>query len=140
MAYSNPTNRDSQSKYYAEQIRDGRGDDPARRLHVSVKKATEAGRNEYAYQMMSEPRGLAVIFNYKNFPDKGQRRDGSEADVENLKELCKQLDFEVQVHEDLDKEETHTKLDDVVRNPSIANNRYAVGYHHVTWRRRLYLL
>ncbi len=118
MAYSNPTDTDYISSI-AEQICQTHLDDTVTPLHVSVKKATKVYIDDKwgTYPMLSSPKGLAVIINNENFPKKQYKRHGSQVDVENLKNLCEQLDFIVQIYQDLSAEETLTTLDSVVKDP-----------------------
>ena len=114
MAYSNA---DSTSTI-EEQLRQTHIDGPSSRLQVKVKKAREVKLNEEwgTYPMNSTPRGLAVIFNYDNIPNYNERK-GSQIDVENLQELCKQLGFKVETYQDLNKQDTLDTLDLVGKNP-----------------------
>ncbi len=59
-------------------------------LQVKVKKATEVYFDEEmgTYPLKSSPKGLSVIINYENYPNKSFRRYVSHIDVENLKNLC----------------------------------------------------
>ncbi len=94
-------------------------DHTSRRLEVKVKKAINIHYDEVweTYPMGSLPRGIAVIINYKNFPDRKYNRQGSHVDVVNLTDLCRQLDFDVKTYEDLSAEATLKALDSVVKNP-----------------------
>ncbi len=88
-------------------------DDTTRRFQVQVTRAQRFHVDEEwgTYPMKSKPRGLAVILNSRT------NRDGSDADVQNLKELCEQLGFHVLSYQDLGARETLNTLDEVVKNP-----------------------
>ena len=92
-------------------------------LNVKViqAKAFKSNPEMGTYQMKSNPKGLALIVNYENFPDISCKRNGSEVDVRNLKELCEQLGFVVEIHKDLNKHDTITVLDNSAKNPLICD-------------------
>ncbi|XP_077097337.1 caspase-22 [Siphateles boraxobius] len=52
------------------------------------------------YKMDSYPRGLCVIINNENFKDPKHKRNGSQKDVERLKDLFKYLGFLVEIKKD----------------------------------------
>jgi len=55
-----------------------------------------------AYPMMRQPRGLALVINIENYDnDVQEHRQGSHVDVDNLSQLLEGLQFDVQVHHDL---------------------------------------
>lgn len=54
-----------------------------------------------SYRMSSDPRGLAVIINNKNFTGRMKRREGTDLDAENLYRLFKGLCFDVRLFTDL---------------------------------------
>lgn len=56
-----------------------------------------------SYNMGHKRRGLALIFNHKNFdPRLGLKpRNGTDADRDNLRMTLRQLDFDVKVFNDL---------------------------------------
>lgn len=56
-----------------------------------------------SYNMNHKRRGIAIIFNHKNFdPRLGLKtRNGTDADRDNLKMTLRQLDFDVKVFDDL---------------------------------------
>ncbi len=116
MAYSKPTNRDYFTQI-AEQMK--KYHLARRRLEVNVKKAKKVHLDEKwtTYPMTTSPKGVAVIINNENFPRKQYKRYGSRVDVENLKDLCEQLDFYVEIYQDLSAEATVTTLNDVVNHP-----------------------
>ena len=60
-------------------------------------------RDAEMYNMNHKRRGLAIIFNHKNFdPRLGLKtRNGTDADRDNLRLTLRQLDFEVKVFDDL---------------------------------------
>jgi hypothetical protein len=65
-------------------------------------------RDSETYNMNHKQRGLAIIFNHKTF-DKNLDlgiRNGTDVDRDNLVKTLEELDFEVQVHNDL----TYKKL------------------------------
>ncbi len=65
-------------------------------------------RDSETYNMNHKRRGLAIIFNHKTF-DKNLGlgiRNGTDVDRDNLVKTLEELDFEVQVHNDL----TYKKL------------------------------
>jgi len=55
------------------------------------------------YNMSHKRRGIALIFNHKNFdPRLGLKiRNGTDADRDNLRMTLRQLDFDVKVFDDL---------------------------------------
>ena len=60
-------------------------------------------RDSDTYNMNHKRRGLAIIFNHKKF-DKNLGlgiRNGTDGDRDNLIKTLKQLDFEVQAHNDM---------------------------------------
>ncbi len=62
-----------------------------------------AERDAETYNMNHRRRGLALIFNHKNFePRRGLgTRIGTDVDRDNLKRTLTDLDFDVRVYEDL---------------------------------------
>ncbi len=60
-------------------------------------------RDAEMYNMNHKRRGVAIIFNHKNFdPRLGLKtRNGTDADRDNLRLTLRQLDFEVKVFDDL---------------------------------------
>ncbi|XP_053663974.1 caspase-1-like [Anopheles marshallii] len=52
------------------------------------------------YDMRHEQRGVAVIFNQKNFFHQNQRQ-GTDVDCDNMQQVLSELQFEVRVHKDL---------------------------------------
>ena len=75
------------------------------------------------YNMNHRCRGLALIFNHKNFdPCRGiGTRNGTDVDRDNLELTLKDLDFEVRIYEDL----TFIKL--VSSGPEIDSNKILFG-------------
>ncbi|CAL8238732.1 unnamed protein product, partial [Lota lota] len=59
--------------------------------------------------MNHKRRGLALIFNQEHFRDKKSRR-GTNTDCDNLKTRFKALNFDVQVHKDLKKDDVMEKI------------------------------
>ncbi len=120
MAYRRTTNRDNFSSS-SEQLSQTDIDDIIRKLQVKVKKATNVHSDENGgtFPMKSSPRGLAVIINNEDYPEREYKRYGSNVDVQNLKDLCEQLDFKVQIYNDLGARKTENILDDVVQEPLI---------------------
>lgn len=62
-------------------------------------EATDDGLESYC--MKSQPRGVAVIINNKNFTGKMKRREGTDLDAENLFRLFKGLCYDVKLFNDL---------------------------------------
>ena len=118
MTSNNSPNIDRTSMV-AEQIRQTHNEGTLGPLQVQVEQATKlhVDKEWGTYTMNSTPRGLAVILNYENFPIRRRKRSGSCVDVQNLRELCEQLGFNVEIYQDLGKEETLEMLDEVVKNP-----------------------
>ena len=84
-------------------------------LDISV---TDSG--DRVYQMRSSPRGLAVIINNKHFhgnvlDSKQKKREGTDKDSENLRNLFHWLDFKVVTYEDL----TRDKMLKLFRNLAV---------------------
>ncbi|XP_056116037.1 caspase-22 [Rhinichthys klamathensis goyatoka] len=67
--------------------------------HLSI-TADKPNTTTDEYKMDSNPRGLCVIINNENFEDSGKKRNGSQKDVERLKDLFKYLGFLVEIKED----------------------------------------
>lgn len=60
------------------------------------------------YDMIHERRGLAIILNHFKFDSKKYRnvqRNGTEKDCERLEKTFRELDFEVNIYNDLKREE-----------------------------------
>lgn len=63
------------------------------------------------YDTTTNPRGVVLILNYNRFHDQPHMvREGSHADIENLRNLCSQMGYEEQVYWDLTKGQTITAL------------------------------
>lgn len=62
-----------------------------------------AERDAESYNMNHKRRGLALIFNHKNFETRLGlgTRNGTDVDRDNLKRVLTNLDFDVRVYEDL---------------------------------------
>lgn len=60
-------------------------------------------KNSSVYNMQHKRRGVALIFNHKNFDSRLglKTRNGTDADKENLRVTLRQLEFEVRVYDDL---------------------------------------
>ncbi|CAG0915895.1 unnamed protein product [Notodromas monacha] len=70
-----------------------------------------------AYEMMSNPRGLVLIINNKNFtvsPDSPSSRVGSEFDAESIKQLFQELYFTVEHYSDLEYDKMKSTIRDFV--------------------------
>lgn len=65
------------------------------------------------YKMKSSPKGIALIFHMEKFDGAWKPRDGSEEDVGILKDLFRDLDLEVQVENNLSREQLKDKLKSV---------------------------
>ena len=53
------------------------------------------------YKMNHPRRGLAIVFNHKNFNDNAQQRKGTNIDRKSIKTTLIKLDFEVRIYDDL---------------------------------------
>jgi len=82
------------------------------RTHQNVAAMPVEKDAEY-YNMNHKRRGLAFIFNHKHFdPRLGLKtRNGTDADRDNLRITLRQLDFDVQVHNDLSFKEIEMELE-----------------------------
>lgn len=56
------------------------------------------------YDTTNDYRGLALVFNHENFETE-KKRDGTNEDRDNLKDLLSSLKFDVHIYDDLDKKE-----------------------------------
>ena len=81
-------------------------------MQLNREDPTASDRWLSEYNMSNEQRGYAYIFNHENFDDKNlSRRDGTNADVENLKHSLDLLGFKVEVFNDLNHNELQDKMD-----------------------------
>ena len=64
------------------------------------------------YKMNYPRRGLAIVFNHKNFDNKSQQRNGTNIDRKSIKATLKKLDFEVRIYDD----ESATKIMEILEN------------------------
>ena len=64
------------------------------------------------YKMNQPRRGLAIVFNHKNFDNKSQQRNGTNIDRKSIKATLKKLDFEVRIYDD----ESATKIMEILEN------------------------
>lgn len=81
---------------------------------VAVRPGYHSGTDlEKSYKMTSSPRGIALLFNMTKFERGWKPRHGSEEDVSLLKGLFRDLDFEVQVEENLPSQQLKDKLKSV---------------------------
>lgn len=65
--------------------------------------------------MNNKQRGLALIFNQKNFDHSSDPRYGTEVDCNSLEKSLKELGFNVQVYNDSTKEEVKRKINEAAR-------------------------
>lgn len=79
---------------------------------VAVRPGYHSG-TETIYKMTSSPRGIALLFNMRKFDRGWNPRHGSEKDVSLLVTLFRELDFEVQVEENLSSQHLTDKLKSV---------------------------
>lgn len=72
-----------------------------------------------SYCMKSQPRGMAVIINNKNFTGKMKRREGTDLDAENLFRLFTGLCYDVKIFKDL----TGAKMLSTLKNVAKLDHR-----------------
>lgn len=65
--------------------------------------------------MNNKRRGLALIFNQKNFDNSNKTRYGTEVDCNSLEKSLKELGFNVQVYNDSTKKEVERKINEAAR-------------------------
>ncbi|XP_055298981.1 caspase-1-like [Sitodiplosis mosellana] len=68
---------------------------------------------EYYYSMNHKHRGLALIFNHNYFYNNLNPRNGTQADCERLRKTFHSLNFDVQVHDDLEQDDIFNELQKV---------------------------
>ncbi|XP_051750962.1 caspase-22 isoform X2 [Ctenopharyngodon idella] len=67
--------------------------------HIPI-TSDESSNTDEEYKMDSNPRGLCIIINNENFKNPKKKRNGSQKDVDSLKDLFEDLGFRVEIEED----------------------------------------
>ena len=77
-------------------------------------------KEDEAYNMHHRRRGMAIIFNHKNFDPRHElnQRNGTDIDAKRLCSALKQLDFDIHIYEDA----THSEITKTLMNISIMPN------------------
>ena len=72
-------------------------------------------RDAELYNMNHRRRGIAIIFNHKNFDQRLglKTRNGTDADRDNLRITLRQMDFEVKVYNDASYKEIERVLEEL---------------------------
>lgn len=79
-----------------------------------------AERDAECYNMNHRRRGLAIIFNHKNFDMRLglKTRNGTDADRDNLRSTLRSLDFDVKVYNDLE----FKNMEQILEEAALANH------------------
>ena len=92
-------------------------------ITLSTLADLKISEDEEAYNMRHPRRGMAIIFNHKDFePPLGlTQRKGTDRDKENLCNVLQQLDFEIHVYDDLNYKEVERTLFSISADDSHKN-------------------